>query len=190
MILVGYGTTEPNLNGTSIDYWILQNSWGSAWGENGFIRIKRGVNLCQVASSAMYPVLKTVPPQPLDAIKPPKTCEYIRDFYNQSNAYQKSICFDLYGKTYDQSLDWCHQNGMKLYQPDSGEIDNFLHNFATEKYINYTEKFQIEGKNSSGCLIITNLNNNGTFYSNLTQCDVPKRSVCEFINSSRKLIIF
>ena len=34
VILIGYGTSS---NGT--DYWILQNSWGRNWGENGYVRI-------------------------------------------------------------------------------------------------------------------------------------------------------
>jgi len=33
--LVGYGTDS----GT--DYWLVRNSWGGAWGEKGYIRIKR-----------------------------------------------------------------------------------------------------------------------------------------------------
>jgi len=34
--LVGYGTTA---NGT--DYWLVRNSWGAQWGENGYVRVKR-----------------------------------------------------------------------------------------------------------------------------------------------------
>merc|ERR1739847_153617 len=34
--LVGYGTDEA-----LGDYWIVRNSWGSRWGEGGYIRLKR-----------------------------------------------------------------------------------------------------------------------------------------------------
>jgi len=37
--LVGYGE-DPQL-GT---YWLIKNSWTPAWGENGYIRIKRAVD--------------------------------------------------------------------------------------------------------------------------------------------------
>eukprot|EP00440_Ansanella_granifera_P073497 gb/GFBE01079753.1/.p1 GENE.gb/GFBE01079753.1/~~gb/GFBE01079753.1/.p1 ORF type:complete len:389 (+),score=88.88 gb/GFBE01079753.1/:1-1167(+) len=36
VIMVGYGTDD--LGGK---YWLIRNSWGTDWGENGFIRIKR-----------------------------------------------------------------------------------------------------------------------------------------------------
>jgi cathepsin L len=36
--LVGYGTDPDPSAG---DYWIVRNSWGAGWGENGYIRIER-----------------------------------------------------------------------------------------------------------------------------------------------------
>jgi len=40
--IVGWGTED----GT--DYWLVANSWGTSWGEDGFFKIKRGVNECSI----------------------------------------------------------------------------------------------------------------------------------------------
>lgn len=42
VLIVGYGTQN------NTDYWLVKNSWGEKWGENGYFKIIRGVGECGI----------------------------------------------------------------------------------------------------------------------------------------------
>lgn len=52
VLAVGYATTEDGQ-----DYWLVKNSWGSSWGEEGYFKLKRGENHCGIAVEPSYPTL-------------------------------------------------------------------------------------------------------------------------------------
>jgi C1A family cysteine protease len=72
VLVVGYGTDASGGDDDGLDFWKVKNSWGASWGEEGFIRIQRGDDLCGIAMQASYPTgARTAPPRPEPASPPP-----------------------------------------------------------------------------------------------------------------------
>jgi len=58
VLAVGYGVQPGGLFSSDKDYWKVKNSWGSSWGESGYIRIQRGVDKCGIADGPpSYPTV-------------------------------------------------------------------------------------------------------------------------------------
>merc|ERR1712019_13708 len=64
VLAVGYDTTEG--------YFKVKNSWGSSWGENGYLKISTSGNVCGIKSQPSFPKVNGgAPPAPPPAPTPP-----------------------------------------------------------------------------------------------------------------------
>jgi len=93
--VVGYGTENGQ------PYWLIKNSWGTRWGDKGFIKLYRGAGMCGIGR-AIAVVKCSRLSGPTDA---PQTT--------------KKPCVDKYSNCRELAEDYCYQSGIAKGCPKS-----------------------------------------------------------------------
>jgi hypothetical protein len=157
------------------------SSWGTDWGMDGFVKIKRGFSLCSIAVDSGYPTVKTAAPKPLKPINTPTDCDVIENIYNSSDIYLKSVCIDFYTRNYEGSRVNCLTRGMQLYKADSPEASTAVRDIANLHWtlLRWSVIFHIH-ENATGPLFVSNVNPLGWCEITTGNKTAHKLSICEY----------
>jgi C1A family cysteine protease len=182
LLLVGYGEKLLEGDRKPTKFWVIQNSWGERWGEEGYLYVERGVNICGFATDAYFPVIK----KKLSPIDKPAVCKEAQDLFDGSKKYLKSLCLVEDEKSYEEAQTVCLNNGMRLFRAESSSDKEALFTYANKQWSS-REDFSpfINGittsETSPAC---TNIGKSGDSFEEDPEVDCAEKApfVCEFIN--------
>ena len=109
VLIVGYDETF------STPYWIIKNSWGTGWGEHGYIRVAKGSNQCLITKYPTTSLAKSGPTPTAPTTSPAgntfteKTCKDVKCTNCVSEVLPQASCIN--GDS-DSFIGVCIQDGL------------------------------------------------------------------------------
>ncbi|XP_044005058.1 tubulointerstitial nephritis antigen-like [Aphidius gifuensis] len=115
--IVGWSETDDGEQ-----FWIAANSWGTEWGENGYFKIAKGINECDIES---YVLAANVRKIQTDEIETP-IAEFDKTFDNNKNNITNNYCSQLFD--YKNCCDGLDGNCSVQYENKFCYCDNMCSN--------------------------------------------------------------